>query len=70
MHSSPTGPSKNSRQAAIPTSRLTAEFEATPHGWFWLVYPAFLLKIRKQEANNMTDIRNALERRVQAQALE
>jgi hypothetical protein len=48
-------------------TRLTAEFEATPHGWFRLVYPAFLLRIRKQEANNMTYIRNALERRAQAE---
>lgn len=44
-------------------TRLTAEFSPTPHGWFRLVFPVFLLAIRRQEQRNMAHIRQALEGR-------
>jgi len=49
-------------------TRLIAEFQPRPHGWFRLVFPLFLLIIRREEKDNMRHIREALERRVQAQA--
>jgi hypothetical protein len=47
-------------------SRLTFEFDARPTGWFRLVFPPFMLMMRKQEKANMTHIREALERRIAA----
>ena len=47
-------------------AELHAEFRPRPHGWFRLVFPLFLLLIRRDEKANMAHIRNALERRVQA----
>ena len=44
-------------------TRLNAEFAAQPHGWFRLVFPLFLLMIRRQERANMTHLRESLERR-------
>jgi hypothetical protein len=41
-----------------------------PHGWFRLVFPVFLLVIRREERANMTYLRDALERRLQAQLRE
>lgn len=46
-------------------TRLTGEFTATPHGWFHVVWPLFLLSIRRQEVRNMRLIKHALERRIQ-----
>jgi hypothetical protein len=44
-------------------TRFHAEFEPRPHGWFRLVFPLFLLAIRRDEAANMGHIRAALERK-------
>lgn len=43
-------------------TRLSVEFEPRPHGLFRLVYPLFLLAIRRGERRNMDHIRDALER--------
>jgi carbon monoxide dehydrogenase subunit G len=43
-------------------TRLTAAFDARPHGWFRLVFPLFLVMIRRQERQNMVHLRDALER--------
>jgi uncharacterized protein YndB with AHSA1/START domain len=43
-------------------TRLTVNFDARPHGWFRVVFPLFLLKLRRDEKANMTYIRQALER--------
>ena len=45
-------------------TRLDASFEPKPHGWFRLVFPVFLLVIRREEKANMGHLRDALERRV------
>ncbi len=47
-------------------ARLTSEFRPTPHGWFRLVFPLFLLVIRRQEKQNMGLIKGALEHRADA----
>lgn len=47
-------------------TRLHAEFEATPHGWFRLIFPIFLLFMRREERANMGHLRDAVERRSQA----
>ena len=47
-------------------TRLTADFTPTPHGWFRLVFPVFLVVMRRQEKHNMGLIKEALERRVRA----
>ena len=44
-------------------TRLQADFEPKPHGWFRLVFPIFLLAIRRQEKANMGLLRDAVERR-------
>jgi uncharacterized protein YndB with AHSA1/START domain len=44
-------------------TRLNAEFVAQPHGWFRLVFPVFLVMIKRQERANMTHLRESLERR-------
>jgi Polyketide cyclase / dehydrase and lipid transport len=43
---------------------LYADFEAVPHGWFRLIFPLFLARLRKQERANMSCLRDALEQRV------
>ena len=43
---------------------LYVEFEAVPHGFFRLIFPIFLARLRRQERANMTYLREALERRV------
>ncbi len=43
-------------------TRLSVDFDARPHGWFRLVFPLFLPKLRRDEKANMTYIRMALER--------
>lgn len=40
---------------------LYARFEATPHGWFTLIFPLFLISIRKEEKRNMQYIKAWLE---------
>lgn len=47
-------------------TRLHATFEPVPHGWFRLVFPIFLLVIRRQEKANMRHLRAAVEGRAQA----
>jgi hypothetical protein len=44
-------------------TRLRSAFESTAHGWFRLVYPIFLLRLRREERANMIHLREALERR-------
>jgi hypothetical protein len=44
-------------------TRLHAAFEPRPHGWFRLIFPAFLVMIRRQEKANMDHLRDAVERR-------
>jgi hypothetical protein len=44
-------------------TRLHSDFAVRPHGWFRLVFPLFLARIRKGESANMTYLREALERR-------
>jgi hypothetical protein len=51
-------------------AKLFAEFQPRPHGWFHVLFPLFLLIIRREEKANMVHIREALERRVQAQVPE
>lgn len=45
-------------------TRLHADFDPRPHGWFRLVYPVFLIMIRRDEKANMSHLRDVLERRV------
>lgn len=42
---------------------LRARFDATPNGWFRLIFPLFLRVIRKQERENMRNIKRVLEAR-------
>lgn len=49
-------------------TRLDAEFEPRPHGWFRLLFPIFLLIARRDEAANMHHIKDALERRAHSVA--
>jgi Polyketide cyclase / dehydrase and lipid transport len=51
-------------------TKLYAAFQPRPHGWFRLVFPVFLLIIRREEKANMARIREALERRAQTQVPE
>ncbi|MEO7147529.1 MAG: SRPBCC family protein [Terrimesophilobacter sp.] len=46
-------------------TRLHADFEPRPHGWFRLVFPIFLLMIRREERDNMGLIRDAVQRRME-----
>jgi len=46
-------------------TRLEASFEPTPHGWFRLVFPLFLVMMRREEKVNMGLLRDAVERRAQ-----
>jgi Polyketide cyclase / dehydrase and lipid transport len=46
---------------------LRSAFDARPHGWFRVVFPLFLLRLRREESANMSYLRHALERRVGAQ---
>ena len=49
-------------------TRLHAAFTPIPHGWFRLVFPIFLIMIRRDEKANMGHLRKAVERRAQAPA--
>jgi hypothetical protein len=44
-------------------TRLHAAFEPRPNGWFRLIFPIFLIIIRRQEKANMSHLRDAFERR-------
>ena len=55
------------RLEAVPEgTRLDAAFEPTPHGWFRLIFPLFLVMIRREEKANMGHLRDAVERRTTA----
>jgi Polyketide cyclase / dehydrase and lipid transport len=47
-------------------TQMHVTFEPTPHGWLRLVFPVFLVILRRQEKHNMGLIKSALERRVNA----
>jgi hypothetical protein len=49
-------------------TRLTAEFEPTPHGMFRIVYPLFRLNFQRQEKKNMSYLKETLERRASVKA--
>jgi hypothetical protein len=51
-------------------TRMHVDFDARPHGRFRLVFPAFLLLIRRQEKDNMKRIRQTLERQASASSAE
>jgi hypothetical protein len=42
-------------------TRLLARFDARPRGLFWLVFPIFLLVMKRQERKNMLNLKKALE---------
>jgi hypothetical protein len=44
-------------------TRLTVTFDARPHGWFRLVFPIFLVMMKRTERANMTYVKQAVERR-------
>jgi carbon monoxide dehydrogenase subunit G len=50
-------------------TKLFVDFEAVPHGWFKLIFPLFLTRLRKEERANMTHIRETLERRAARESL-
>lgn len=47
-------------------TRLATAFEPTPHGWFRLIFPIFLVMIRREEKANMIHLRNAVGERAEA----
>lgn len=49
-------------ESAPQGTRLHATFEPTPHGWFRLIFPIFLIVIRREERANMTLLRDSAER--------
>jgi hypothetical protein len=44
-------------------TRLSADFDARPHGFLRLIFPILLRKLRTDEKENMRHIRETLERR-------
>jgi uncharacterized protein YndB with AHSA1/START domain len=44
-------------------TRFTSRFDATPHGFLRLVFPVFLIFMRREEAANMELIKQAVESR-------
>jgi hypothetical protein len=42
-------------------SRVVTRFDARPNGWFWLVFPIFLLVMRHAEKRNALNYKRALE---------
>jgi hypothetical protein len=42
-------------------TRLDATFDAHPNGLFWLVFPIFIRMMRKEEAQNMVNLKAHLE---------
>ena len=49
-------------EPAAEGTRLHASFEPTPHGWFRLAFPLFLVMMRRDEKANMAHLRDAVER--------
>jgi hypothetical protein len=57
------------RLEAVPEgTRLHADFTPTPHGWFRVIFPMFLMMIRRDEKANMRHLREAVERHSRALA--
>lgn len=53
---------------AVPEgTRFRADFRPRAHGWYRLIFPLFLVMVRRGERAAMGHIRDALERRHQAQ---
>ncbi|MFP3907256.1 MAG: hypothetical protein ACLFWR_09505 [Acidimicrobiales bacterium] len=48
-------------------TRSRADFRPRAHGWYRPIFPLFLLMVRRSERAAMAHIRDALERRQQAQ---
>ena len=44
------------------STRLDTSFDARPRGWFRLMFPVFMMIMRRQESANMTLVKEALER--------
>ena len=40
---------------------LRSRFDARPHGWFRLIFPVFLVILRRQEKANMANVKRYLE---------
>ena len=49
-------------------TRLSTNFDATPHGFLRLIFPILVRKLRREENANMGHIREALERRFRTDA--
>ena len=49
-------------QSTPQGTMLRTEFDPTPHGWFRVLFPLFLLVIRREERANMQFLRDAVER--------
>ena len=47
-------------------TRLEVVMDATPHGWFRLMFPLFVRLLRRQSKENMERLRDAFERQVAA----
>ena len=45
-------------------TKLFTDFEAIPHGWFKVIFPLFLARLRREEKANMGYIRDTIESRV------
>ena len=57
------------RLEAVPEgTRLHAAFTPTPHGWFRVIFPIFLVMVRRDEKANMGYLRDAVERHARALA--
>jgi carbon monoxide dehydrogenase subunit G len=48
-------------EATARGTRLEARFDARPRGLFRLVFPIFVMIMRRQEAENMVNLKKALE---------
>jgi carbon monoxide dehydrogenase subunit G len=42
-------------------TRLDVDFEAKPHGFFVLIFPLFMLAMKRQEKANMANLKRTLE---------
>ena len=57
------------RLESVPDgTRLSADFDARPHGFLRLIFPILLRKLRTDEKANMRHIRETLERRLGSDA--
>jgi uncharacterized protein YndB with AHSA1/START domain len=53
---------------ATGATRMTSRGEWTPHGWFRLIFPVFVLRMRRAERGVVANARRALEERRDATA--